>query len=56
MYIEINQGVGAFMVWKIRIPIAKPRLDEHNGGAKVIARAMKDAGIEGDLCRYTAAS
>ena len=31
---------------KIRIVIAKPGLDGHDRGAKVIARALRDAGME----------
>ena len=31
---------------KIRVLIAKPGLDEHDRGAKVIARALRDAGME----------
>ena len=31
---------------KIRILIAKPGLDGHDRGAKIIARALKDAGFE----------
>lgn len=31
---------------KIRVVIAKPGLDGHNRGAKVIARALRDAGME----------
>ena len=31
---------------KIRILIAKPGLDGHDRGAKVIARALRDAGME----------
>ncbi len=31
---------------KIRVLIAKPGLDGHDRGAKVIARAMRDAGME----------
>ena len=31
---------------KIRVLIAKPGLDGHDRGAKVIARAMRDAGFE----------
>ena len=34
------------MVRKIRVVIAKPGLDGHDRGAKVIARALKDAGME----------
>src|SRR4030067_1106252 len=32
---------------KIRVLIAKPGLDGHDRGAKVIARALRDAGMEG---------
>src|SRR3954454_11051264 len=31
---------------KIRVVIAKPGLDGHDRGAKVIARALRDAGLE----------
>ena len=31
---------------KIRVVIAKPGLDGHNRGAKIIARALRDAGME----------
>lgn len=31
---------------KIRIVVAKPGLDSHDRGAKVIARAFRDAGME----------
>ncbi len=31
---------------KIRVLIAKPGLDGHDRGAKIIARALKDAGFE----------
>ena len=31
---------------KIRVVIAKPGLDGHDTGAKVVAHALKDAGIE----------
>jgi methylmalonyl-CoA mutase C-terminal domain/subunit len=34
------------MVEKLRILIAKPGLDGHDRGAKVIARALRDAGME----------
>ena len=33
-------------VKKIRVLIAKPGLDGHDRGAKVIARALRDAGME----------
>lgn len=36
---ELNQG-------KIRVLIAKPGLDGHDRGAKVVARALRDAGME----------
>jgi methylmalonyl-CoA mutase cobalamin-binding domain/chain len=31
---------------KVRVVIAKPGLDGHDRGAKVIARALRDAGME----------
>jgi methylmalonyl-CoA mutase, C-terminal domain len=34
------------MTEKIRVLIAKPGLDGHDRGAKVIARALRDAGME----------
>ncbi|MDP1572022.1 MAG: cobalamin B12-binding domain-containing protein [Vicinamibacterales bacterium] len=34
------------MEQKIRVVIAKPGLDGHDRGAKVIARALRDAGME----------
>jgi methylmalonyl-CoA mutase C-terminal domain/subunit len=34
------------MSTKIRVVIAKPGLDGHDRGAKVIARALRDAGME----------
>ena len=33
-------------VRKIRVLIAKPGLDSHDRGAKVVARALRDAGME----------
>jgi methylmalonyl-CoA mutase C-terminal domain/subunit len=37
---------GGFMNRKIRVLVAKPGLDGHDRGAKVIARALRDAGME----------
>ena len=34
------------MVQKIRILLAKPGLDGHDRGVKVVARALRDAGME----------
>jgi methylmalonyl-CoA mutase, C-terminal domain len=34
------------MSGKIRVLIAKPGLDGHDRGAKVVARALRDAGYE----------
>lgn len=34
------------MTTKIRVLIAKPGLDGHDRGAKVVARALRDAGME----------
>jgi len=31
---------------KLRILVAKPGLDGHDRGAKIIARALRDAGME----------
>ena len=31
---------------KIRVLVAKPGLDDHDRGAKVVARALRDAGME----------
>ena len=31
---------------RIRVLVAKPGLDGHDRGAKVIARALRDAGME----------
>ena len=31
---------------KIRVVVAKPGLDGHDRGAKIVARALRDAGIE----------
>ena len=34
------------MLKKLRILVAKPGLDGHDRGAKVVARALRDAGME----------
>jgi methylmalonyl-CoA mutase C-terminal domain/subunit len=39
---ENATGAGA----KIRVVVAKPGLDGHDRGAKIIARALRDAGME----------
>ena len=41
-----HRGSGNRMSQKIRVVIAKPGLDGHDRGAKVIARALRDAGME----------
>src|ERR671935_1677342 len=58
MLAETEAGVGveaeefhgapilAHVVRKIRVVIAKPGLDGHDRGAKIIARALRDAGME----------
>jgi methylmalonyl-CoA mutase, C-terminal domain len=38
--------MGAGVEAKLRVVIAKPGLDGHDRGAKVIARALRDAGME----------
>src|SRR5215510_5140410 len=44
-------GLAAHSVWEgtmgaIRVVIAKPGLDGHDRGAKVVARVLRDAGVE----------
>ena len=34
------------MAGKIRVVVAKPGLDGHDRGAKIIARVLRDAGME----------
>ncbi len=34
------------MVSRIRVVVAKPGLDGHDRGAKIVARALRDAGLE----------
>jgi methylmalonyl-CoA mutase C-terminal domain/subunit len=38
--------VGAGGARKLRVVVAKPGLDGHDRGAKIIARALRDAGME----------
>ncbi len=40
-----DRGAGA-MEPRIRVVVAKPGLDGHDRGAKVVARALRDAGME----------
>jgi methylmalonyl-CoA mutase C-terminal domain/subunit len=39
-------GIELLMEKKIRVLVAKPGLDGHDRGAKIIARALRDAGME----------
>jgi methylmalonyl-CoA mutase, C-terminal domain len=39
-------GAAATVDRRIRVVVAKPGLDGHDRGAKIIARAMRDAGME----------
>ncbi|WP_020144822.1 cobalamin-dependent protein [Terracoccus sp. 273MFTsu3.1] len=39
-------GAGAASTDVIRVVVAKPGLDGHDRGAKVVARALRDAGME----------
>jgi methylmalonyl-CoA mutase C-terminal domain/subunit len=39
-------AAGAVTGRKIRVVVAKPGLDGHDRGAKIIARALRDAGME----------
>src|SRR3712207_1161792 len=43
---ELHEQVQGSDRGKIRVLIAKPGLDGHDRGAKVIARALRDAGME----------
>jgi methylmalonyl-CoA mutase C-terminal domain/subunit len=46
-YESIKHGNGQMvMARKIRILVAKPGLDGHDRGARIIARALRDAGFE----------
>jgi methylmalonyl-CoA mutase C-terminal domain/subunit len=42
----LRQGSNRTPSKKIRVLIAKPGLDGHDRGAKVVARALRDAGME----------
>ena len=50
---ELMYSEAGFMR-KIRVVIAKPGLDGHDRGAKVIARALRDAGHGSHLHRVCA--
>src|SRR6266511_3270832 len=41
-----SQARGKAMTGRIRVVVAKPGLDGHVRGAKVVARALRDAGME----------
>ncbi|MBA2579725.1 MAG: cobalamin B12-binding domain-containing protein [Thermoleophilaceae bacterium] len=41
-----SQGVASAGSRKIRVVVAKPGLDGHDRGAKIIARALREAGME----------
>jgi methylmalonyl-CoA mutase C-terminal domain/subunit len=43
---KISKSVLAAPAGKIRVLVAKPGLDGHDRGAKVIARALRDGGFE----------
>jgi methylmalonyl-CoA mutase C-terminal domain/subunit len=42
----LEQGESAVTASKIRVIVAKAGLDGHDRGAKVVARALRDAGVE----------
>jgi methylmalonyl-CoA mutase cobalamin-binding domain/chain len=47
MILPLNEGsYTPAVAGKIRVVIAKPGLDGHDRGAKIIARALRDAGME----------
>lgn len=41
-----DEGTGGAARPPVRVVIAKPGLDGHDRGAKVVARALRDAGVE----------
>ncbi len=45
-WIERECSEGGVMAERIRVVVAKPGLDGHDRGAKVISRALRDAGME----------
>jgi methylmalonyl-CoA mutase C-terminal domain/subunit len=42
----MKEGICMSKERKIRVLIAKPGLDSHDRGAKIVARALRDAGME----------
>jgi len=46
MQLKILSREGTMTERKIRVLVAKPGLDGHDRGAKVVARALRDAGME----------
>jgi methylmalonyl-CoA mutase C-terminal domain/subunit len=46
MQLKILPSEGTMTERKIRVLVAKPGLDGHDRGAKVVARALRDAGME----------
>jgi methylmalonyl-CoA mutase C-terminal domain/subunit len=42
----VGSRVGVVAAERIRVVIAKPGLDGHDRGAKIVARALRDAGME----------
>jgi methylmalonyl-CoA mutase, C-terminal domain len=44
--VEASQQSQSESARKIRVVVAKPGLDGHDRGAKIIARALRDAGME----------
>src|ERR1700731_875090 len=44
--VTVCRKAGGPLTRKLRVIIAKPGLDGHDRGAKVIARALRDAGME----------
>ncbi len=43
---SVIAGISDHATRKIRVVVAKPGLDGHDRGAKIIARALRDAGME----------
>src|SRR6201991_2356011 len=45
-FVQAMKPCGGPMSARIRVVVAKPGLDGHDRGAKIVARALRDAGME----------
>src|ERR687888_1962753 len=44
--LDLSDGVTETAGGRIRVVLAKPGLDGHDRGVKIVARALRDAGVE----------